>query len=78
MKQNEEKKLEREWEKATLANNFIFYKVMRHHRQECKHLIEMLLNVKIKRMEMHNEEVIDVDQDAKGIDTSLLFQHVLK
>ena len=67
MKQNEEKKLEREWEKATLANNFIFYKVMRHHRQECKHLIEMLLNVKIKRMEMHNEEVIDVDHDAKGI-----------
>jgi len=55
------------WEKATLSNNFIFYKVMRHHPDECKHLIEMLLKIKIKSMEMHNEEVIDLDHDAKGI-----------
>ena len=27
----------------------------------------MLLNIKIERMEMHNEEVIDLDHDAKGI-----------
>ena len=67
MTQTEDQNLTKEWKNATLANNFIFYKVMRHHRQECKHLIEMLLNVKIKRMEMHNEEVIDVDHDAKGI-----------
>ena len=59
--------LEEKWEQATLANNFIFYKVMRHHPDACKHLIEMLLNIKIERMEMHNEEVIDLDHDAKGI-----------
>ena len=35
-----------EWEKATLANNFIFYKVMRNHPDACKQLIEMLLQVK--------------------------------
>ena len=58
---------EERWEQATLANNFIFYKVMRHHPDACKHLIEMLLNIKIERMEMHNEEVIDLDHDAKGI-----------
>ncbi len=30
---------------------------MRHHPDACKHLIEMLLNVKIEQIEMHNEEV---------------------
>ena len=39
------------WNKATLANNFIFYKVMRHHPDACKKLIEMLLNIKIRKME---------------------------
>ena len=42
------------WKKATLANNFIFYKVMRNHPDACKHLLEMLLNIKIKRMKMSN------------------------
>ena len=55
------------WNKATLANNFIFYKVMRHHPDACKKLIEMLLNIKIRKMEMHNEETIDLDHDKKGI-----------
>ena len=58
---------EQRWENATLANNFIFYKVMRHHPDACKQLIEMLLGVKILKMEMHNEESIDLDHDAKGI-----------
>ena len=46
MKQNEGKKEltpEEKWEQATLANNFIFYKVMRHHQDACKQLLEMLL-----------------------------------
>ena len=55
------------WNRATLANNFIFYKVMRHHPDACKKLIEMLLNIKIEEMEMHNEETIDLDHDRKGI-----------
>ena len=58
---------EEKWEQATLANDFIFYKVMRNHQEECKHLIEMLLGVKINKMEMHNEETIDLDHDKKGI-----------
>ena len=57
----------REWKKATLANNFIFYKVMRHHPDACKHLLEMLLNIKIKRMKMSNEEIIEIDHDSKSI-----------
>lgn len=59
--------LEQSWNKATLTNNFIFYKVMRYHPEACKHLLEMLLNVKIHKMEMHNEETIDLDHDKKGI-----------
>ena len=58
---------EEKWEKATLANNFIFYKVMRHHLDACKHLIEILLNIEIEKMEMRNEEVIEIDFDSKGI-----------
>ena len=30
------------WERATLANGFIFYKVMRHHPNECRELLELL------------------------------------
>ena len=33
---------EQKWEQATLANNFIFYKVMKNHPDACQHLIEML------------------------------------
>ena len=58
---------EQKWEQATLANNFIFYKVMRHHPDACQYLLEMLLNIKIEKMTIANEEVIDVDHDAKSI-----------
>ncbi len=58
---------EEKWENATLANSFIFYKVMRHHPDECKKIIEMLLDVKIEKMEVHSEETIDLDHDSKGI-----------
>ncbi len=39
---------------------------MRNHPDACQHLIEMLLNVKIEKMEMHNEEVMDLDSLKKG------------
>lgn len=67
MKNSENLTLERNWQKATLANNFIFYKVMRHHPEACQKLLEMLLNIKIKTMQMNNEETIDLDHDKKGI-----------
>jgi len=58
---------EEKWEKATLANNFIFYKVMKDHPDACKKLLEMLLNIKIKNLEIHNEEAIEIENGAKGI-----------
>ena len=41
---NEPKEItpEEKWEKATIANNFIFYKVMRHNPDVCKELLEIL------------------------------------
>ena len=40
---------------------------MRQHPEACKRLLEMLLKVKIKKIDMHNEETIDLDHDKKGI-----------
>ena len=59
--------LSTQWEKLTLANNFIFYKVMRHHPDACQHLIEILLGIKIEKMEMIGEETMMVDFGAKAI-----------
>ncbi len=59
--------IEQSWENATLANNFIFYKVMRHHPEACKHLIEMLLKIQIDRIEIQGEETMFIDHDSRGI-----------
>ena len=69
---------EEKWDKATLADNFIFYKVMRSHPEECKELIEMLLKVKIQKMEMHNEEVIAIDHEAKSVRLDVYVKDVSK
>ena len=58
---------EQKWNAATIANNFIFYKVMRNNEDVCKELIEILLDMEIDHITMHNEETIDIDWNAKGI-----------
>ncbi|MCR4940545.1 MAG: Rpn family recombination-promoting nuclease/putative transposase, partial [Treponemataceae bacterium] len=58
---------EEKWEQATLANDFLFYMVMRNHPDACQQLLEMLLKIKIDHMEMHNEAVINLENGAKGI-----------
>jgi len=55
------------WENATLANNFIFYKVMHNNPDVCKEFIERLLQIEIDHIEMAQEEEIDVDPDSKSI-----------
>lgn len=59
--------LEEKWENATIANNFIFYKVMRNNPDVCLKLLEILLEFKIDRVCMVQEEEINVDFDSKGI-----------
>ncbi len=69
MDQCKEKKLspKQKWEQATIANNFIFYKVMRNNPDVCKQLLEILLEIKIDHIVMHQEETIETDYEKKGI-----------
>jgi predicted transposase/invertase (TIGR01784 family) len=65
---NEEKLTpEQKWERATLANNFIFYKVMRNNPDVCKELLETLLEMELDRIEIHGEETIETDYGSKVI-----------
>ena len=62
-----DEELNKKWENATLANNFIFYKVMREYPNACKHLIEMLLKIKNGKMVFLQEEYINLDNEGKAI-----------
>lgn len=68
-KEEEKKELtpEEEWKNATIANNFIFYKVMRYNPDVCKQLLEILLEIKIDHIEMTQEEYVEIDYDKKSI-----------
>lgn len=59
--------LEEKWNNATLANNFIFYKIMHNNPDVCKELLEILLKIKINHIEMKTEETVEVDFGKKGI-----------
>ena len=56
---------EQKWEQATLADSFIFYKVMKDHPDACKKLLEILLDIKIDTIQMSTEETIFIDPQAK-------------
>ncbi|MDE7392042.1 MAG: Rpn family recombination-promoting nuclease/putative transposase, partial [Treponemataceae bacterium] len=56
------------WEQATLADNFIFCKVMTANPDLCKALLEMLLGIKIDRIEQPlAEHSLKTDYGSKGI-----------
>ena len=55
------------FKELTLADRFIFYKVMQD-AELCKHLLEIILDVEIERIEyLEGEKTIDVKNNAKGI-----------
>ena len=56
------------WEELTFANNFMFCKIMETEPEICRHLLEMLLHVKIERLEMpHSEHTMQEIPDAKSV-----------
>ncbi len=56
------------WERATLADNFIFCKVMTANPDLCKELLEMLLGIEIERIEQPlSEYSLKTDYGSKGI-----------
>ena len=58
---------EEKWKQATIANNFIFYKIMHDNPDVCQHLLEILLEIEIDKIEINTQEVIDIDWQSKGI-----------
>ena len=58
---------EEKWEQATIANNFIFYKVMHENPDVCKELLEILLEMKIDRIEIYQEKELLAEFGKKGI-----------
>lgn len=65
--QVKEQTLEEKWQNATIANNFIFYKVMHNNPDVCKELLEILLEIKIDHIVMRQEEEIAIDYGKKGV-----------
>ena len=43
---------EEKWERAGLTDTFIFYKVMTENPDACRRLLELLLHVKIEKIEI--------------------------
>ena len=58
---------EEKWEQATIANNYIFYKVMHENPDICKELLEILLEMKIDRIEIYQEKELLAEFGNKGI-----------
>ena len=65
--QVKEQTLEEKWQNVTIANNFIFYKVMYNNPDVCKELLEILLEIKIDHIVMRQEEEIAIDYGKKGV-----------
>lgn len=56
------------WEKATLADNFIFCSVMSHNLDLCRELLEMLLDIRIDYVKLvQSEKTFFPDFYSKGI-----------
>lgn len=55
------------WEDLTIADDYMFKLVMSHKRI-CKHLLEMILGIKIRKlMEPKTEHAISTGYESKGI-----------
>ena len=65
--ENKELTPEEKWNRATIANDFVFYKVMRDNPDVCQRLLEILLEIDIETISMNCQEVIDIDWKSKGV-----------
>ena len=55
------------FDELTLADRFIFFKVMQNS-ELCKRLLEIILGVEIERIEyIEGEKTVEAGRDAKGI-----------
>lgn len=64
----EKRKKIKDWSEVTITNSFMFYKVFTSNPDACKRLLEILLGMKIARIDYpQGERVFDVDAEAHSI-----------
>ena len=62
------KLIAKQWQDATIQNNFIFGKTLETNPDLCRRLLELILNVKIKEISYpEREKNINLRSDSKGI-----------
>lgn len=60
--------LQKNYEDLTFADDFIFCKVLTINKELCKELLELILNVKISRIEyVEDQKSVDMTYDGKGV-----------
>ena len=58
----------KQWEEATIQDNFIFSKTMELYPDICKKLIELILKIKVKSLHYpEREKTIETRLDSKGV-----------
>lgn len=58
----------KKWQDATIKDNFIFSKTLEMNPELCRRLIELILNIRIKKINYpEREKVIENRIDSKGI-----------
>ena len=63
-----EERINRQWDEATISNNFLFTKTMEAYPDICRRLIEKILHVKVARIEYpEREKIIEERIDCKGV-----------
>ncbi len=68
MKNEKEMTLAEKWESLTLADNFVFCKVMSANLDLCQELLETLLHIKIDHLKLVNaEQTMQETFDAHGV-----------
>ena len=57
-----------DYDKLTFTNNFVFCKVLENNLDLCRQLLELILGVKIKKVELADKEkVLDITPDGKSV-----------
>ncbi len=68
MEKEYENKKSENWENLTLANNFLFCKIMESDPELCRQLLEILLHIKIEKLSPpQSERTVQVGIDSKSV-----------
>lgn len=63
----QENRITKDYEELTLTDDFMFCKVLENAPDLAKELLELLLNIEIRKVEVQKQKTIDVYYDTKSI-----------